>query len=228
MANDDFPLKIPKIRRIKLGEGNGILEQERITVDMQVQGVADVGSFVRNIIVTDTEQQMSIGNPPQITVVDGNTDKSIEDVEKKAVVIFGVVLATEAMALVERTLGSIIQGMGLVHTGRLASLSNWQWLFKQRGKTAVPAPVPLPSFSPGDLLIYYPFNVPHASWANWRAKAMAQRGFMAQTTAAVRKFSVFRQFSVAAMFTSAYSVPGDTYPHGTPIIVIRSRIRRGG
>src|SRR5262245_16203004 len=225
--NDEFPLVIPKKRTIKLGEG-ATLGQERITVEMQFQGVKDVSSFVQALIITDTEQQMELGNPPQVTVVDGKTDRPITEAQKKATVIFGTVLANEAMALVERELRRAIMSLKLIDTGTLMNLSIWSWYLIQKGQGAIRAPHDLPSFTQGDQLMLYPERVPHASWANWRAKAMSGKGFMAQATAAVRKLPVFRQFAVYAMFTSAHSVPGDTYPHGTPIIVIRPRIRRGG
>jgi hypothetical protein len=181
------------------------------------------------LMATDTQQQIDQGNDPQLLTVDGKTNKPLEEINRNASIIFGTALAQEAMDMIERELQRNIAADLLIDTGALINMSNWHWLFVQKGKgaTIVGDPSQLPSFSRGDTLVFYPFNIPYASWANMQAKALdGRKGFMARATAAVRKLPVFKQFAVYAMFTSAHSVPGDTYPHGTPIIVVRPRIRR--
>src|SRR5262245_12565582 len=98
----EFHLVIPKTRTIRLGEGGGTLRQQRLGVDIQQQSIADVRAYMHDITVDDTQQQIDIGNPPQIVQVDGRTDKKIADIEKKSVVIFGNTLPKEAMQLVVR------------------------------------------------------------------------------------------------------------------------------
>jgi len=184
---------------------------------------------MHDLTVDDTQQQIDIGNPPQIVQVDGRTDTRIEDIQRKSVVIFGSTLPKEAMALVVRELQRAIAGLDLRDTGALMDMNNWQWVFVQKGKGAqnISSGSPPSAFTQGDQLVLSPDFVPYASWANMEAKRITgSKGFMAIATAAVRKLPVFKQFACYAMFTSKHSVAGERYPHGTPIIVIRARIRR--
>jgi len=184
---------------------------------------------MHDLTVDDTQQQIDIDNPPQIIQVDGRTDKRIADIQRNAVVTFGNTLPKEAMQLVVRELQRAIAALGLIDTGELLDMNNWQWIFIQKGRGAqnISSGQPPTTFTQGDQLVLSPDFVPHASWANMEAKRISgSKGFMATATAAVRKLPVFRQFACYAMYTSRYSVAGDRYPHGTPIIVIRARIRR--
>ena len=226
--SDALPLVVPKIRTINLGDGHK-LSKEQFSFEVQAQGISDIRSMMINLMVNDTEQQIELGNPPQITSVDNKTDRHIEDIERKATIIFGTVLAKEAMQLVVRELERAIIGLELKDTGALSNLQNWQWVFirKGQGPLNISSGAPLGAFTQGDQLVLSPDRVPYASWANMMAKRITgTKGFMAIATAAVRRLPVFKQFSVRVVFTSAHAVAGERYPHGTPIIVIRPRIRR--
>lgn len=225
-----LPLVIPKRKTVKLGEG-ATLDKDTFSfhVDLEKQSLADVRGWMQHLVISDTAQQMSMGNPPQVTTVDDKTDKKLKDINRKATVIFGTVLVKEAMLMIVRELQRAIARAGMIDTGTLINMQNWQWVFIRRGKSPqnISSGAELPSFTQGDMLVLSPDHVPHASWANMLAKrADGSKGFMAQATAAVRKLPVFKQFSVRAVFTSAHSVAGERYPHGTPIIVVRPRIRR--
>lgn len=223
----DFPLVVPKTRTIKLGDNS--LLQDRFKVEVEAQSVADIRAFVHDLTVDEVAIQIELGNPPQITQVDGRTDRRVEDVQKKTVVVFGATLAKEAMQLVVRELQRAIAGFGLKDTGVLSNMNNWQWVFIRKGQAAqnISSGAPIETFTQGDQLVLSPDRVPYASWANMLAKRMdGSKGFMAIATAAVRRLPVFKQFSVQTVFSSAHSVPGERYPHGTPLIVIRPRVRR--
>lgn len=224
----DFPLVVPKTRTIRLGDGH-TLTQERFALELNEQSLADIRAYMHDLIVDDTQQQINLGNPPNISTVDGRTDKRIEDIQRQAVVIFGAALPKEAMQLVVRELQRAIISLDLKDTGALSNMQNWQWVFirKGQGPLNISSGSPPEQFVQGDQLVLSPDNVPYASWANFRAKQInGSKGFMALATAAVRKLPVFKQFACYTLFTSKYSVAGETYPHGTPIIVIRPRIRR--
>jgi len=218
------PIVIPKTRTVKLGEG-ATLTQQRLNVEIEKQGLSDIRFFMAGIVEDETRVQVEMGNPPSLLTVDNKTNKPIEDIQVRATVLFGVTLAIEAMQMIEREVQRAISGMLLIDTGATLNASNWHWLFVARGKGAVQISGQVPSFNQGDLLVYYPFSVPHAGWANWMAKKEKGKGFIAQATAAVRKSPVFKQFAVYGIFSSAHSVPGNDYPHGTPMIVVRPRIR---
>jgi hypothetical protein len=224
------PLVIPQNKTIDLG-GGARTTQEIFGVEIAKQGIHDIRFFMADLMQVETQHQIDLGNEPSLIMVDGKTDKLMEDIQVRAQVTFGTVLAKEAMDMVAREVERAIYTALLIDTGATLNPNNWHWLFKQKGKGAVVigAASQLPSFSQGDSLIYYPFGVPHAGWANMmakRAKGSRKKGFMAQASAAVRKSPIFKQFAVFALYTSKYSVPGNDYPHGTPIIVIRPRIRR--
>lgn len=222
------PLVIPSKKTIDLG-GGAILTKETLGVEVAQQGIHDIRFMMADITQVETQHQIDIGNPPSLLMVDGKTDKLVEDIQTRAQVIFGTVLAKEAMDMVAREVQRQALSQILYDTGALTDPSNWHWLFIQKGKAAVVIgdASQLPSFSQGDSLVYYPFSVPHAGWANMMSRRMDKRkGFMARASSAVRRLPVFKQFAVFALHTSKYAVPGNDYPHGTPIIVIRPRVRR--
>jgi hypothetical protein len=222
------PLVIPKNKTIDLG-GGARTTQEIFGVEIEKQGIHDIRFFMADLMQVETQHQIDLGNEPSLIMVDGKTDKLMEDIQTRAQVTFGTVLAKEAMGMIAREVERAIYSALLIDTGATLSPANWHWLFKQKGKaaTVVGDASQLPSFSQGDSLIYYPFGVPHAGWANWMAKKIhGRKGFMAQATAAARKSPIFKQFAIFSLYTSKYSVPGNDYPHGTPIIVLRPRLRR--
>jgi hypothetical protein len=242
-----YPLVVPPTRTFTLGEGlRG--QRQRIGVDLNTQTLADVRRAVRNITLEETAQQIRLGNPPQVVEVDGKTNKDIDAVDKKAVVLFGTVLAQVAMKLVEMELAAAIDRATTARTGRLRSVtSTWQWLYGRKGRAAQPVTsgAPLPAFAPGDWLVLVPKGVPHATMTNRNvaranklavaakkgrrvAKSQQNVGFLATATAALRRKALFKQFAVVAEFTKTHMVPGElmTRTQGTGYIKIRPRFRR--
>jgi len=222
--------------------------REMFRVELQKQSLADVRSCIRFIAIEQTAQQIALGNPPQVLTVDGRTNKSLDDVGKQVVIVYGVALAASAMREVELELAGAIARSTRVHSGRLSNLStSWQWMFVPKGGTAhaISAANPPAAFGAGDQLVLLPKDVPYATITN-RAVALAgklnpkgkagrrvaksrqNRGFLATATAAVRAKSAFKQFSVATVFSKNHMVAGElmTRTSGTAMIVIRPRIRR--
>ena len=240
-----FATVIPKSRTVTLG---GVrFAKDTFLVELQTQSVADVRSYIFTTTVQQTAQQIAIGNPPQLLTVDDRTGKPLEDVEKKSVVIFGVALPATAMRQVEIELASAISRATTARSGALAGItSSWQWLFipKGGGPRTVTSAAPPASFASGDQLVLLPRDVPYATitnrnvvrggrlirrgWERRAAKSRQNLGFLATATAAVRSKSVFKQFSVSAVFSKNHMVAGEimTRTSGTGMIVIRPRIRR--
>ncbi len=248
MANA-FPEVIPRTRTVNIGgEAYG---SERFSVELQTQSLADVRALIRNITAEETATQVRLGNPPAVIEVDDRTGKDIDDVQRKAVVIFGTQLAVAAMRAVEIELAAAIAASTVTHTGRLrATSSAWRWLFVPKGGAARPvnASGDFLTFSAGDMLLLVPQDVPYATITNRNVArsgklqqkvrgrghnkvargSMQNVGFLSTATRAVKRRAEFKQFVVMTDFTRAHMVPGEvmTRTQGTGYIKIRPRFRR--
>lgn len=241
-----FPVVIPAVRTINVGQGQQLARQtfER---ELELQSLADVRALIRNTTREQATQQTQLGNPPQVIVVDGMTNKDVQAVDKKTVVLYGTVLAQVAMRLVEMALAAAIDATTTAHSGRLRSVASaWGWIYVPKGGAARPVSsgARLPSFAAGDMLALMPRGVPHATMANRNVAASGRLsvapkkgraanpklqnvGFLATATRALRSKAVFKQFAVYAQFTKAHMVAGElmTRKQGTGYIVIRPRRR---
>ena len=242
-----FPTIIPRTRTVNLGDGTR-LTRETFLYELNGQSLSDIRAWIRDITETTTAQQIALGNPPQLLEVDNRTGKSLDTVEKKAVVTYGTALPELAMRLVEAELRAAILASTRVYSGRLSDVAaSWQWRYIPKGGAArvVTSGTRLASFSPGDMLVLVPAQVPYATRVNRNVaqsgrlnrapkkgkvqrKALQNRGFLAVATAAVRRRTELKQFRVFADFTKTHMVPGETMSErqGTGVIVIRPRVRR--
>ena len=240
-----MPVVIEKSRTTNIG-GDAFLRKQ-LGAEIAIQSKADLHSMLVGITREDTKQQQEFGNPPQLVVVDGMTNKDVEAVKAKVVVLFGTVLARAAMRMVEIELQKNIRAATTSRTGALANLSsNWVWRFIPKGGAPriVTSGNPPTSFSLGDKLVLVPVQVPHASAANRMvsrggrlkvaekgrkkgSKSTQNIGFMGKTTATVKRRSEFAQFRVMVEHTLAHAVPGELrHIGGTAVITIRPRFRQ--
>ena len=199
-----MPLAIPKSRTINIG--GGAISGTRITKEMQVQSEADLHSMLVGITREDTQQQIGLGNPPQIAEVDDRTGKPVDQAERKVVVLFGNVLARSAMCAWSRpSCAKAISRSTTTRTGRLMNIgASWEWRYIPKGGTArvVTSANPPTTLAAGDKIVLVPVNVPYATAVNrsvlGRAgmkgrtrsggsnmKATRESGFLAATTRAV-------------------------------------------
>jgi len=217
-----------------------------LAAEINIQSKADLHSMLVGITREDTAQQQRMGNPPQLVEVDNTTNRPVESVERKVVVIFGTALARAAMRMAETELAANIRRATVLRTGRLSNVqANWEWRFIPRGGSprVVTSGTPPSTLSQGDKLVLVPAQVPYATAVNRAVansgrltpkatgrrksppKSQQRMGFLAATTAALRRRSEFKQFAVYAEFTKSHAVAGEVYAHGTGVITIRPRFR---
>ena len=238
-----MPLVIDKRRTVNIGGQS--YSKERLTREIDAQSRADVEAMIRNITAEETAQQIRLNNPPQLLEVDNLSGKSLRDVKRKAVVLFGVLLAAAAMRMAETELRANIQKTTNTRTGRLANIAGaWQWRYIPRGGSArvIHSAGQLPAFNAGDMLTLMPAGVPYATLANrnvarsgqlktkaTKKREAAQVGFLGMTARALRRRPEFKQFSVMVEFTKQFAVPGEVMSRkqGTGVLTIRARLRQG-
>lgn len=248
MAETDFlPLVIPPSRMVRLGAQR--LRQDRLTVEIQTQSLADVRAMLRNITTAVMLEQKQIGNPATVVEVDKGQTASLEQIDRIAVVLFGVVLAQAAMREVETALRQAIDRSTVARSGLLHDVtSGWQWRYVPANGVArvVSSSQVLPAFGPGDKLVLRPEHVPYATSVNTLVarsgrlnvmpkpgkhppKSRQNKGFLFTAAEDLRRRVAFKQFNVRVVFSAAHPVPGETMKrHRSGMIVITPRARAGG
>jgi len=244
----DYPTVIAPTRTTTLGGQQ--FGREALTVEIEKQSLADVRRLIRNTTAEQSAIQIRLGNPPSVVEVDGRTNKGVDDVQRKTVVLYGTLLAQVAMRLVEMELAQAIDASTTAHSGRLrATIGTWQWLFVPKGGAARPVTsgARLPSFAAGDMLVLMPRAVPYATLTNRNVarsgklsvkssrkgkappKSLQNLGFLATAVRALRRKAIFTQFRVVAGFTKAHMMAGElmTRTSGTGYIKITPRRRTG-
>jgi hypothetical protein len=240
------PPVIPRFRTVTLG-GETFL-RETLVKEIRTQSLADVRSMIRGITFEETNQQLRIGNPPTLLEVDARTGKRVEDVDKRTVVLYGVMLAASAMREVEMELAGAIARSTTMRSGQLGNVGgNWQWLYIPKGgapRPTTPGNAP-PFFGAGDRLVLVPKDIGYATLTNRNvarggrlvapigrkgrpAKSKQNRGYFFWAAEGVRKRIAFKQFHVRVVFSKAHMVAGElmTRTSGTGMIVISPRVRR--
>ena len=234
-------IPIPRTKTIDLIGGS--VGTQRLREDMTGLGLYDIRQYIINLTSREVAQQIQLGNAPDITDVDGNKAKRLQDVNKKVVVLFGVQLASSALGIVMNELMAAINSTTTPVTGALSNPASWEWsLIRSGRKLAVPAEGNI-SFGPRDFLVLKP-RLWYASAVNKRVAAgsktltykattrgkAAKRnqglGFMAYTARRMRQFAEFAPFSVTVGTTAQFAVPGEVRKFGTQYLIIAPR-RRG-
>lgn len=248
-----MPLVIPKTRTVNVGGGEALRRTFNLSDDIRAQSIKDVQSMIIGITREQVGIQMRLQNPPQVAEVDNRTNKPLEEVKSKSVVLFGVALAAAAMRLVESELRQAINRSTRIRSGKLQDVGGaWQWRFVRKGgaSSVVSSASGPPSFQRGDRLVLVPAHVPYATAVNRavarsgrlnahnapkqrkngkpakQSKASQNLGFLATATRALRRNTVFKQFAVLVEFTKTHAVAGEVYAHGTGVITIRPRFKQ--
>ncbi len=117
----DYKLVVPKKTKITIGGQRGAIQKQtfNIGVDIYKQSVADVKALLQNIIIDQTQEQLSINNPANLLRTDEQT-KPIYEVRRKIQVWYGSFVSKAAMQEIEF---------------RVAGMLN---LLNQQGSIAVP------------------------------------------------------------------------------------------
>jgi hypothetical protein len=246
-----FNLVVPPTRSVALGGER--LTRERLLVEMSTQSLADVRALVRTITVEEVAQQTAINNPPSVVEIDSGQTQTLADVDRRVVVLFGVVLVQAAMREVEDALRDAIDQSTTARSGTLHNLAaGWQWRYIPVGGAArvVTSSEALPAFGPGDKLVLRPQNVPYATTVNTLVahsgrlnpvarlvkgkrreppKSRQNRGFLFVAADKLRRRPAFKQFRVRVVYSEAYPVPQETTRkhHASGMIVITARANAG-
>ena len=228
---------------------------ERDVISKSVQGWTreQVHAALRQTAIGITGQQAKLGNVASTVTVDNSSFKSVDQAEKKIVVLFGTMLAKAVVAAVQRALIATIEASTDRRTGALANLANWEWiLVPGDGQSRRVDPFNIASMAINDRLILRPllkyatavnqnvaggrrgFNFKVAKKAKARkVRANTGKGFFGATAELLRRDSSIRQsFSVYAGFTRRFLAPGEVATAGkggalqTGQIVLRPK-RRG-
>jgi hypothetical protein len=232
---------VPRTKTIDLIGGS--TSSQTLGQDVTGLGLDDIRAMIINITQREVAEQIAAGNDPDITDVDGSKARRISDVNKKVVVLFGVMLPVAALGLLVQELLEAIKSTTTARTGALSSASSWEWsLIRSGRKIAIPADGSI-SFGPRDFLVLKP-RLWYASAANKRvaagfksltykatAKGRASKrnqglGFMAYTARRARQLAEFAAFSVTVGSTTQFAVPGEVRKYGTQYLLVAPR-RRG-
>jgi len=149
---------LPKSKTIDIGGST----YQRDIVTQHVQGWTreQVHAALRQTGVDITDQQVKLGNTPSAITVDNSSFKSVDQAEKKIVVLFGTRLANAVVTAVQRALIATIEASTDRQSGILADLSNWEWiLVPDEGQARRVDPFSIDSMGLKDRLILRPFNV---------------------------------------------------------------------
>ena len=135
---------------------------ERDVISKSVQGWTreQVHAALRQTAIDITGQQAKLGNVASTVTVDNSSFKSVDQAEKKIVVLFGTMLAKAVVAAVQRALIATIEASTDKHAGILANLANWEWiLVPGEGQARRVDPFSIASLGLKDRLVLRPFNV---------------------------------------------------------------------
>jgi hypothetical protein len=231
---------VVKRKVYSVGNGTSSAVTESLRIDVTNVSKEDIRKLMLSIVGNETTKQTRIGNPPQITEVDGSKYKPVSQVNKKIVVLFGVQLPGSALGQVERLLSANISSSTTANTGALADMNNWEWRHIRNGRQ-IPITGGAISFGPRDFLVLRP-KLAYASAANKRvasgsksltynpanSKRVAKRnqklGFMAATARQARRVKDLVPFNVSVGMTMAFKVPGELRKiGGTAYLIITPR-----
>lgn len=170
-------LVIPARKTIDLGGGQ-VGARESLAREIALQSLEDVRTMLRTITITETAQQIRLGNPPNLTEVDGQAAKPVTAAEKRTVVIFGATLAAAAMRLVESALAAAIAKTTTARSGGLGDITgHWQWLLiTKAGVRRVSSANPPAALTISDRLVLQPRDVPYAANVNQAVDGVLNRG----------------------------------------------------
>jgi hypothetical protein len=241
------PMVVARRRTVKFGDGTSG-QRESINLDMTKQGLSDIQFLMKAITIEDTRKQEKAGNPATRLAVDSREGKPLKYAQRRTEVTFGSFLDRLLIRNIERELIMSIRRTTQRRTGKLQNINNWEWIYYEKkgdpGKKMNPRRLnTLPS---GAKLVLRPTrSIPYASWANWAVARKGQdvtpsrgknkgvtrttnQGFMAGSIKKLKRSRLSKNYTIWISFSKQYQVAGETYPHGSPSIVVSAKRKRRG
>jgi hypothetical protein len=235
--------KPPKKRTINLGDVKVMQETNTLSADVYAFGLNDIHDMIVSITTRDVGVEIREGNDPTTIEVDGSKNKTLQSVEKKAIVLFSKGITVAALNELRGVLIANIKATTDSITGQLADAANWEFrLIRQGRRVSLPESgtvllqqrdyiVLMPRLSYASAvnkrvasgsksLTYRPSNAKATSKIGKRNQKL---GFMAMTARQARGMKEFATFSVTVWNTKAFAVPGERRRFGTAFLRISPR-----
>jgi hypothetical protein len=248
----DVTFRLRPVKPVFVDLGGGVRSGTRDTFAADVSDMArdDIQTMMRQIALQETAHQIEIGNPPTYSLIDGKRGGNVLNAQRNIQVFFGLMMSRLVMTAGKDALLSAIRQTTRVVTGTLSSPSNWVWYLVRGngdGGGVVRAPTGDFSMRQTDLLVLAPQAPLNYAWfVNHRikvdfAQARIQRGkrkgqiakrhqnlgFMGLAAASLRRSSLNKDFTIYTGFSQRFRVSGDSTRFGSPVLVIRPKLRRG-
>lgn len=239
---NNAPQVIPKRRVIRVG-GEEVGSRETVVQEIGKQSVEDLRFIIREIVHDEVRTQDRIDNEATRLAVDSREHKPLQYVERRAEVDFGNYIDMLVIRTIKRELINAIRNTTGKRTGKLQNINNWEWVYFQdkgsKGRRIKPSGKIFLNMR-SKLVLRPTARIPYASWANWKVAQRGQsftptrgknkgvtrttnQGFMAQSIAKMKRNRLFKAYTIWISFSKKYKAAGDTYPHGSPTIVLYAK-----
>jgi hypothetical protein len=225
-------IAVPRTKTYNYGDGASVT-QERLAVDVTNYTRNQIIQLLRSTAANETQQQINLGNPPDIVIADNLRGQPYSAAVRRVEVMFGTRLPIAALSTLKAILRRTIERATRRKSGALSdTATNWGYVYIRNG---VGGPVPIGSkgglmLAAGDALVLRPQGVPHSTVANIRVregrgiaharnraakglppgKGKAGLGFLAQAARAAQRDPIFAGYKVVVRFT-AHTVPGELW-----------------
>lgn len=231
-------------RVITVGGGQTITRNS-IAQQIDITSKEHIARQLQAVVNGVVNRQLRMGNTPTSVSVDGSSFKTINQAQKRVIVLFGQRLARTLIVAVEHALAKAISGSTKVRTGDLRNIrKSWEWVYvpgfnsDKRKAGVIVDPSELTSFNFTDRLILRP-KLGYATIVNQRVRSGGSlkqegkrkpkigrpMGFLGYAATMLRRTQVYKDFSIYAAFSSKFLAPGEVTQR-TGMLIVRPR-RRG-
>lgn len=243
-----LPLKPPKKRTINLGDARVTQNEYTFARDVRDWGLNDIHDMITTITLNDVGQEMRAGNDPTTIEVDGQKNKTLQQVERKVIVLFSRAIPRQALEELRSVLIRNIQASTEAKSGKLSDPSSWEFKLIRNGRAISLSGAKEILLQQRDYIILMP-KLFYASSVNMRvaggskamdyvpasnskkgrkpsgktAKRNQKLGFMAMTARMARGMAAFATFAVTVLNTTRFAVPGERRRYGTAFLRISPR-----
>lgn len=248
MARSLANVQLPTTRKRKELRGFDAAGNKQVkdTIDVDISQLAedDINWIIQSITEIEVDAQVMLSNDPSGLFVDKRASKPLRDVSSNVVVTFGSLVQRNAIVAAEKQLMAAVKFLTRRHTGRLSTLSNWEWRYADitDGKLSPGRevnPQSLGHLQLNERLYLMPkSNLDYIGYANMKVARRGvdftptrgknkgvtrtvKKGFMGYAADKMRRNRAIKPvFRVWVTYTKLFGNTTD-YPHGTPCFVFR-------